>query len=171
MTLSDIAAGIEVTTKQRERGVPTVDGTETDLADRLASHADVLPCPPEAAATVLDRYASGTSVGDVARAADVAPMTAAKTLHLCGEAGVSPLGPVGRDVVRDWLAGDVSRADAVTLTGATPTEFALAAYVEAHDPVVGLVEAAEAALTPAGNASVTKREALAETMTDATDLV
>ncbi|AUV83487.1 hypothetical protein C2R22_19080 [Salinigranum rubrum] len=171
MTLSDIAAGIEVTTKQRERGVPTVDGTETDLDDRLATYADALPCTPEAAATVLERYASGTSVGDLARAAGVAPMTAAKTLHLCGEVGISPLGPVGREVVRDWLAGDLTRADAVTLTGATPTEFALTAYVEAHDPVPGLVEAAEAALSPVTNASVTKRETLAETMTDAADLV
>jgi hypothetical protein len=171
MTLSDIAAGIEVTTKQRERGVPTVDGTETDLVDRLTEHADVLPCAPDAAATVLDQYASGTSVGDVARAADVAPMTAAKTLYLCGEAGISPLGPVGRDVVRDWLAGDLSRADAVTLSGATPSEFALAAYIEAHDPVSGLVEAAEAALTPTRSATVEKRETLAETMTDAADFV
>ncbi len=171
MALSDIAAGIEVTTKQRERGVPTVDGTETELSDRLTTYTDTLPCDPDAAATVLDRYASGTSVGDVARAAGVAPMTAAKTLHLCGEAGISPLGPVGREVVRDWLAGDLARADAVALTGTTPTEFALAAYVEAHDPVPGLVEAAEAALSPAANASVTKRETLAETMTDAADLV
>ena len=171
MTLSDIAAGIEVTTKQRERGVPTVDGTETDLTDRLTVFADVLPCAPTAAATVLERYASGTSVGDVARAAQVAPMTAAKTLHLCGEAGVSPLGPVGRDVVRDWLAGELSRADATTLTGATSAEFALAAYVETHDPVPDLVEAAEAALTPTHSASVAKREALAETMTDPADFV
>lgn len=171
MTLSDIAAGIEVTTKQHERGVPTVDGTETDLADRLTDYADALPCAPAAAATILDRYASGTSVGDVARAAGVAPMTAAKTLFLCGEAGISPLGPVGRDVVRDWLAGELARADAVSLSGATPTEFALAAYVEAHEPVPGLVEAAEAALAPTHSASTEKREALAETMTDAADFI
>jgi hypothetical protein len=98
-------------------------------------------------------------------------MTAAKTLYLCGEPGVSPLGPTGREIVRDWLAGDLSRADAVALTGAGETEFALAAYIESHDPVPDLVEAAEAELAPRQNASVTKREALAETMTDATDFV
>jgi hypothetical protein len=171
MTLSEIAAGIEVTSAQNERGVPTVDGTDTGLAGRLADYADDLPCDPADAAAVLDRYAAGESVGAAARAADVAPMTAAKTLHLCGERGVSPLSPTAREVVRDWLAGDLSRADAVTLTDATPTEFALAAYVESHDPVPGLVEAAEAALTPDRTASVAKREALDETMTDATDLV
>jgi hypothetical protein len=171
MALSDIAAGIEVTTRQRERGVPTVDGTEAALGDRLAAHAAALPCDPAAAATVLETYARGESVGAVARRADVAPMTAAKTLHLCGEPGVSPLGPTARRVVRDWLAGDLARADAVTLTGADETEFALAAYVESHDPVPALVEAAEAALAPERSASVVKRETLAETMTDATEFV
>lgn len=171
MALSDIAAGIEVTTRQRERGVPTVDGTETGLADRLAEYAGDLPCEATAAATVLDRYASGTSVGDAARAAGVAPMTASKTLHRCGEPGVSPVAPTAREIIRDWLAGELSRADAVTLTGAEPTEFALAAYVEAHDPVPELVEAVEAALTPTRSASVAKRETLAETMTNAADFV
>jgi hypothetical protein len=171
MTLSDIAAGIEVTTAQRDRGVPTVDGTDDDLTSRLDDYADQLPCEPAAAATVLEAYAGGTSVGDVARAAGVAPMTAAKTLHRCGEPGISPLGPTARRVVRDWLAGELSRADATTLTRATDAEFALAAYVESHDPVPGLVEASEAALTPSTSASVTKRETLAETMSDATDFV
>ena len=171
MTLSEIAAGIEVTTKQHERGVPTVDGTADDLAGRLADYAAQLPCEPAAAATVLETYARGTSVGDVARAAAVAPMTAAKTLHRCGEPGISPLGPTGRRVVRDWLAGELSRADAIELTRASDEEFALAAYVESHDPVPELVEATEAALGPAASASVTKREALAETMSDAADFI
>lgn len=171
MALSDIAAGIEVTTTQHERGVPTIDGTEADFASRLADYAEALPCEPTAAATVLEQYASGRSVGDVARSAAVAPMTAAKTLHRCGEPGVSPLAPTARQVVRDWLAGELSRADAVALTGATETEFALAAYVESHDPVPGLVEATEAALTPAESASRTKRETLDETMTDASEFI
>jgi hypothetical protein len=171
MALSDIAAGIEVTTAQRDRGVPTVDGTDTDLEDRLAAHAERLPCSPSAAATVLETYTRGERVGAAARRADVAPMTAAKTLHLCGESGLSPLGPTARRIVRDWLAGELSRADAVALTGADGTEFALAAYLESHDSVPALVEAAEAALTPQRNATVTKRETLAETMTDATDFV
>lgn len=171
MTLSDIAAGIETTATQHERGVPTIDGTDEDLASRLADYAADLPCEPAAAATVLERYARGTSVGDVARAAAVAPMTAAKTLHRCGEPGLSPLGPTGRRIVRDWLSGDLSRSDALELTRASDEEFALAAYVESHDPVPGLVEASEAALGPTGSASVTKRETLAETMSDATDFI
>jgi hypothetical protein len=169
MALSDIAAGIEVTAEQHDRGVPTVDGTETALVDRLTTLADELPRAPAAAATLLEEYASGTSVGEVARLADVAPMTAAKTLHRCGESGLSPLGPVGRGIVRDWLDGELPRADAVTLTDATPTEFALAAYIETHDAVPELVEAAEAALGPTETATVAKRETLAETMSDATD--
>ena len=35
MGLSDIAAGLEVTTEQRERGVAAVDGTAADLAAAL----------------------------------------------------------------------------------------------------------------------------------------
>jgi hypothetical protein len=171
MTLSDIAAGIEVTAEQRKRGVPTVDGTDTGIAAQLSAHADRLPCDPTAATTVIEAYTRGTSVETVAHRAGVAPMTAAKTLHLCGEPGISPLAPTARRIVRDWLAGEVSRSDAVSLTSANETEFALAAYVEAHDPIPELVEAAEATLTPSRSASVTKREALGDTMSDATDLV
>jgi hypothetical protein len=171
MALSDIAAGIEVTAKQHERGVPTIDGTDDDLVGRLTDYAAQLPCEPAAAAVVLEAYAGGESIGDVARAAAVAPMTAAKTLHCCGEPGLSPLGPTGREIVRDWLMGDLSRADAVELTRASDEEFALAAYVESHDPVPGLVEASEAALGPTTSASVRKRETLGETMSDATDFI
>ena len=170
MTLSDIATGIEVTSEQRDRGVPTVDDTGADLRARLASHADDLPCAPEAAASVLETYAAGTSVGECAREARVAPVTASKVLHLAGETGVSPLSTDARRVVRDWVAGRVSRADAVTLTGASGAEFALAAYVETHDPVASLAEAYEGSQSPVGNASVEKRDALAETMSSVGDL-
>ena len=170
MELSDIAAGIEVTAEQRDRGVPTVDDTGTDLRARLASHADDLPCTPEAAASVLETYAAGTSVGDSAREAGIAPVTASKVLHRCGETGVSPLSADARRVVCDWVAGRVSRADAVALTGASDAEFALAAYVETHDPVTALAEACEGSRSPAGNASVEKRDALAETMSSVGEL-
>lgn len=133
MGLSEIAAGIEVTSHQRERGVATVDETGGDLVDRLIAHADALPCTPEAAATVVETHATGTSVGASARAAGVTPVTAAKTLHRCGVSGVTPLAPTARRVVRDWLTGELSRADALALTGADGAEFALAAYVESHE--------------------------------------
>jgi hypothetical protein len=170
MGLSDIAAGIEVTTEQRERGVPTVDDTGADLRSRLEPHADDLPCTAAAAATVLESHASGTSIGDSAREAGVAPVTASKALHRCGVAGVTPLSPTARRILDDWLSGDLSRADALELTGATEAEFALAAYVATHDSIPELEEAVEGALSPTGNASVAKRDALSETMSGVSDL-
>ncbi|WP_435063561.1 hypothetical protein [Halobaculum sp. EA56] len=170
MGLSDIAAGIEVTARQEERGVAAVDATGGDLAARLSPHADALACTPEAAAVVLDTHARGVSVGESAREAGVAPMTAARVLHRCGVAGVSPLSPTGRRVVRDWLAGELSRVDALELTGGDEAAFALASYVESHDPVPELADIARGALEGGGNASVEKRDALGETMTAAVDL-
>lgn len=166
MGLSDIAAGLEVTTEQVERGVATVDDTEVDVAARLRAHAEKLPCTPEAALTVLERYGEGDSVGDAARAASVASVTAAKVLHRCGVEGVTPLAPMARQVLRDWLTGELSRADALELSGADEAEFALAAYVETHDPVTELAEATrrDATAPLSGDALVEKREALAETM-------
>ncbi|MFD1513299.1 hypothetical protein [Halomarina rubra] len=169
MGLADIAAGLEVTSEQRTRGVATVDATDASLAERLVPFADDLPCAPEDAATVVETYAGGESVGTSARAAGLPPMTGAKTLHLLGES-VSPLGPTGREMVRDWLDATLPRADALALTGASETEFALAAYVETHDPLAEAREALEGALSPSGDAAVEKRELLGETMSDSTDL-
>lgn len=172
MELSEIAAGVGVTTaSQRDRGVPTVDDTGAELVDRLRARADALPCTPEAAETVLRAHAAGRSVGDGAREAGVAPITAAKALHRCGVAGVSPLAPTARDVLRDWLAGDLSRTDALALTGADGAEFALAAYVETHDPAPELVDAVEGANAPETSATVRKRDALGETMSGAADFL
>lgn len=145
MGLSELAAGLEVTEHQQERGVATVDTTDAELAERLAPFAEELPCAPATAATVLERYAEGASVGAAARAAGVPPVTAAKTLHLLGES-VSPLGPTGREVVRDWIAGDLPRSDALELTRAGETEFALATYVETHDPIEEACAAVEGVL-------------------------
>lgn len=170
MALSDIAEGLEVTVERRDRGVATVDGTGDDLCTRLRAHADDLPCTPEAAATVVETYTDGRRIGASARDAAVAPTTAAKVLHRCGVAGVTPLTPEARRIVRDWLDGLLSRADALDLTGATDAEFALGVYVETHDPVPELASAVDAAATPAGTASVLKRDALAETMSSPTDL-
>lgn len=145
MGLSDIAAGIEVTDEQRERGVAAVDDTATSLAERLAPFESELPCSAEAAATVVDAYASGRAVDACGHVADVPPVTAAKTLHLLGEQ-VSPLGPRGREIVRDWLDGDLARSDALTLTGVGERTFALAAYVESHDPLPEARDAVEGTL-------------------------
>lgn len=147
MGLSDIAAGIEVRDEQHDRGVAVVDETGT-LRERLAPHADNLPCTAAAATVVLDSYTAGRSVGDCAREASLAPVTAAKALHRCGVDGVSPLAPEARQIVRDWANGEIPRTEAVELTGVGEREFALAAYIETHDPVPALVEAAAAALEP-----------------------
>ena len=150
MTLEEIAAGIEVTAEQDARGVAAVDETGEALVERLRSHAEALPCTPDAAATVVEAHTAGTSVGESAREAGVAPVTAAKALHRCGVSGVTPLSPVAREVVRDWLAGELPRADAVELTGATEAEFALGSYVESHDPDPELSAAVADVGSPAG---------------------
>ncbi|MDS0297472.1 hypothetical protein NDI76_01785 [Halogeometricum sp. S1BR25-6] len=172
MGLADIAAETAVTTsKQEVRGVATVDDTDVDLAARLRDCADALPCAPAAAATVVEHYVDGDGVGDAGRAAGVAPVTAAKVLHRVGVEGVTPLAPTARRVLRDWLSGMLSRADALELTGADEAEFALAAYVETHDPVPELAEATrrDAARPLGGDALVRKRDVLGETMSASTD--
>lgn len=154
MGLSEIAAGVEVTEEQRDRGVATVDETGDGVRDRLAAHADALPCTPAAAATVLSTYRRGRSVGDCAREAGVAPMTAAKALHRCGVDGVVPLAPAARRVVRDWVAGELSRAEARELAGADEAAFALAAYVETHEPLEGARAAVEGVLMREGHSGL-----------------
>jgi hypothetical protein len=145
MGLSDIAAGIEVTAEQEERGVATVDDTGASLAERLAEFADDLPCEPGAAATLAEQYAAGGSVGAAAEAAGVPAVTAAKTLHLLGES-VSPVGPVGQEIVADWVDGELPRSEAEELARVSSTEFALAAYVETHEPIEGARAAVEGVL-------------------------
>ncbi|MFD1570609.1 hypothetical protein [Halorubrum laminariae] len=146
MTLSEIAADLEVTARQRDRGVAVADDTETPLVDRLAAHVDTLPCTPAATATLVDTYSAGRSVGDAAGEAGVTPMIAAKTLHRCGVSGVCPLAPTRRGVVRDWLDGRIARSDAVALTGGDEADFALATYVETHGPVSAVADAVDAHL-------------------------
>ncbi|MEF8800911.1 MAG: hypothetical protein V5A38_03275 [Halolamina sp.] len=141
MTLSEIAAGIEVTAEQERRGVATVDETGKELLDRLRPHTEQLPCTSEAAATVVETHVGGTSIAESAREAGIAPVTAAKALHRCGVSGVTPLSPMARRIVRDWLDGQLPRSEAVELTGATEAEFALGTYIETHEPAPELVTA------------------------------
>jgi hypothetical protein len=176
VTLSDIADGLEVTTEQRDRGVAAVDatagdGTGTELRERLADFADDLPCDAASAATILDGHTAGQSVGDTAHEAGVAPITASKTLHLLGCEGVSPLTPRAHDVLRDWLSADLSRTEARELTGASETEFALATFVETHDPIPGASDLVEGAFAPEGDAAVRKQAALGETMSGTGELL
>jgi hypothetical protein len=167
MGLADIADGIEVTTEQNERGVATVDGTDATLEERLDRFESSLPCSATAAATVLERYTAGGSVGAAGRAADIAPVTAAKTLHLLGES-VSPLGPTGREILTDWIAGRLSRSEAMELTRLGEAEFALATYVETHEPLKDACAAIEGVLA-ARHAEGS--DPLSDAVGDATDLL
>jgi hypothetical protein len=164
VTLSEIAAGLEVTTEQRDRGVVVADGTDAPLAERLRAYADDLPCTPAAAATLVEAYAAGGSVGAAAREAGVAPMTGAKVLHLLGES-VHPLAPTARAVVRDWLDAELSRSEARTIVDADEAEFALAVYVETHEPLPGAREAL------AGAQAIERGDPLADARSDVDDLL
>lgn len=166
MGLADIAAGLETTTEQRDRGVASVDATARSLEAALGEHADALPCSPSEAAALTESFSAGATVGEAGDAASVPSVTAAKTLHRVGVEGVCPLAPTGRRIVRDWLGGELTRADAMALADADAAEFALAAYVETHDPIEGARQAVESALAPGGDAMVEKRDALADAMVD-----
>lgn len=172
MELDGIAAEVgTTTTRQRERGVAAVDATDGSLADRLAPFAEDLPCTAAGAATVVESYAGGASVGEAAGAASVAPVTAAKALHLLGVEGLCPLSPVARGILTDWLAADLARSEALELTGASEAEFALATFLATHDPIEGARSALEGALENDGDVTVRKRDHLAETMSGVGDLL
>lgn len=166
MGLADIAAGLTTTTEQDEHGVASVDATDRDLGDALASFADDLPCAPDAAAAVAEAYVGGSAVDAAGHDAGVAPITAAKVLHRLGFAGLTPVSATGERVLEDYLAGRVSRADARGLLSVGDAEFALATYVATHDPVEGARGVVEGALATERTASVAKRDALDATMPD-----
>ncbi len=167
MGLSEIAAGIEVTESQEEHSPATVDTTDASLAERLGPFASEFPCSAEAAATILERYSEGKSVGDAGRAAGVAPVTAAKTLHLLGES-VSPVSPLGAEIIQDWIAGQLSRTEAMELSQLGENEFTLAVYVETHDPLEEACAAVEGVLAAR---QTDQQRPLAETMSETTDLL
>lgn len=170
MGLSDIAAGLAVTERQRDRGVATVDRTTPTVAGALAAYADDLPCETDAAARLVEAYAGGAPVDEAAATAGLPAVTGAKTLFLLGFEGLSPLSPLGREVLRDWLDGDVGRSDARTLADASEAEFSLAAYVETHDPLEGAAGRLATVMEATENATVAKRDALADTMSDVGEL-
>lgn len=136
MGLSELAEGLEVTVEQRDRGVATADETGAPLAERLTPFEEALPCSAGEAAAVVEAYTEGASVGRAAAVAALPTTTAAKALFLLGEP-VDPLSPTARAVVDDWLAGEISRTDALALVGVGDDEFALGAYVATHEPIPG----------------------------------
>jgi hypothetical protein len=171
MELSDIAAGLEVVDEQRERGVAAVDDTDRDLAERLVAYEDEFPCEAAGAAAVAETFTAGGDLEAAADAGGVAPVTAARALHLLGVDGVSPLAPDERGPVRAWLAGERSRTAAKEDLGVGERAFALAAFVESRDPLEGAREALDGALAPGEDAAVEKRDRLSGTMSDAEELL
>ncbi|CAI50638.1 uncharacterized protein NP_5094A [Natronomonas pharaonis DSM 2160] len=165
MGLADIASGLEVTAEQQERGVATTDATETPLAERLAPFAERLPCSATAAATLVEAYADGASVGRAAAVAELPKTTAAKALYLLGEP-IEPVSPTARRVLEDWLAGDLSRTEAKRLAGVGDRAFALGTYVATHEPIA----AAEAAVADELSVS-SPADPLSDTRSDLGDLV
>jgi hypothetical protein len=165
MGLSEIAAGIEVTAEQRDRGVAASDGTDTPLPERLEPFGERLPCSPAAAAALLEAYLGGASIGRAAAVAEVPETTAAKTLYLLGEP-IDPLTPTAKRVLDDWLAGDLSRTEARRLAGVGDSEFALGAYVATHEPIEG----AEEALVEATSVSIGE-DPLSDARSDLDDLI
>lgn len=170
MGLSDIAAGLAVTERQRDRGVATVDRTAPTVAGALAAYVDDLPCEIDAAARLIEAYVGGEPIDAAATAAGLPAVTGAKTLFLLGFEGLSPLSPLGRAVLRDWLDGEIGRSDARALADATEAEFSLATYVETHDPLEGAAQRLATVMEETGNASVAKRDALRDTMSGVGEL-
>jgi len=164
MALSEIADGLEVTTEQRNRGVATADETEASLEARLAPFEERLPCSAGCAATLVETYTEGAHIGRAAAVAELPKTTAAKALYLLGEP-IDPLTPDAKLIVEDWLAGELSRTEARTLTGLGDREFALGVYVATHDPIEG----AESAI--AGAVSFDDEDPLADARSGLGDLI
>ncbi|WP_330631468.1 DUF7858 family protein [Halocatena halophila] len=171
MGLSEIASGITITTEQRTRSVATIDVTNSSLYERIAPFDESLPCSVSAAVTLVETYAAGNSVGDSSREAGLVPIRGAKTLHLLGEP-ITVVSPTERRVIESWIDAEILRTEAMALIDVTPAEFSLAVFIATHDPLPGIREALEPVLTPKSvtDATVTKRDSLAETMSGPTDL-
>ena len=164
MTLSEIAAGIEVTTEQYDRGIATGDETGAELDERLAEFESRLPCSASEAAELIEAYTEGASIGRAAAVASLPKTTAAKALYLLGEP-IDPLTPTATRVLEDWLAGELSRTEAKTLAGVGDDEFALGTYVATHEPIDG----AESVV--AGAVSISDEDPLLDARSDLGDLI
>jgi hypothetical protein len=164
MALSEIAAGLEVTTEQDDRGVATGDGTGAALEERLAEFEPRLPCSAADAAALIEAYTEGAPIGRAAAVASVPKTTAAKALYLLGEP-IDPLTPMATRVLEDWLAGELSRTEARTLAGVGDDEFALGTYIATHEPIDG----AESVI--AGAVSISEADPLSDARSDLGDLI
>lgn len=169
MALADIADGVRSVEKQQRRDVAVVDAVGGSLADRLERCASDLPCSPRDAASLARRFASGTSVERSAEAVGITRTVAAKTLHLLGFSGVVRLDRDDRTVVRRWIDGEIERTAARRRTGLDEATFALAVYVETHEPLAAARAALDPALATRAVDPTDQQRALRDTMSDPTD--
>ncbi|XVH32941.1 hypothetical protein ACNS7O_07085 [Haloferacaceae archaeon DSL9] len=150
MGLDTLAAGIETTTKQRDRTVAVFDATGVSLSDRLEAHESSLPCAVPTAVSIVEAFQRGRSVDDCARVAETTRVTVEMVLHCCGIRGFSSIDPAAYEPLRRWLDGRCSRAETKAEMGVSEATFALATYIETHHPIPELVAATRARTSGAG---------------------
>lgn len=148
MGLTEIAEELEITTRQRERKIQPVDDTVTDLAARLQTHAESLPCSAETARDVLEVYAQEMAVPPAAEAANVSSVTATKLLHRCGVDELSPLSQSETEVLTQWLNGTESRSAILDHETIDERELAVATYLHTHAAIPELEAALRGHLEP-----------------------
>jgi|GEM_PF-423496 len=169
MALADIAEGIRSVEKQQHRDVAVVDAAGTSLADRLETCASDLPCSPPEAASLARQFAGGAPVERCAETVGVTRTVAVKTLHLLGFSGVVTVDRDDRTVVRRWIDGEIDRTTVRRRTGLDESTFALAVYVETHEPLAAAQAVLDPARTTTDGDPTDQQRALQETMSDPTD--
>lgn len=135
MALSDIAAELEFTIKQEEQGVPTSTNQIQSLREQLRCCEDDLPCDVKAAEILLEQYRQGVSISDAAIAADLPETIATITLFLLGQS-VEPLSSNTNKIIKDWVDGSISTREAERAVGENEIEFAIAAFIATHEPLL-----------------------------------
>lgn len=170
MSLADIAEGVRSVETQHTRDVAIVDAVNESLADRLEGFASDLPCSPTQADRLARQFGAGESIESCAETVGVTRTNAARTLHLLGFAGVITVDPVDREIIKQWINGEIDRITANRRTDLDKSRFALAVYVETHEPLTETRAAIEPTVSLSENIQTDRRRALDETMADSTDL-
>lgn len=155
---------------QHTRDVAVVDAANESLADRLEDCASDLPCSPTAASHLARQFRAGESIEACAETVGVTRTNAARTLHLLGFAGVITVDPVDREIIKQWINGEIDRTTATRRTDLERSRFALAVYVETHEPLTEDQAAIEPTISLSENIQSDRRRVLNETMADPTDL-
>jgi hypothetical protein len=78
--------------------------------------------------------------------------------------------PVDREIIKQWINGEIDRTTANRRTDLERSRFALAVYVETHEPLTEDQAAIEPTISLSENIQSDRRRVLNETMADPTDL-